>query len=81
MTDDELRAIFELGFNMKVVCDPRDYIEKMLAGMFGRQPHMSGDQRKRLMSKEKLAVECMAEGIIASITAAYNHSDKEEIDS
>lgn len=51
----------------------RDYIEKVIAGVFARQPHMSGDQRERLLPHERRRVEDAAITILETIAKLRNH--------
>lgn len=55
----------ELGIHVPL----REYFERTLAGLFGRQPDMSGDQRKRLLGHERARVESFATELLAILTA------------
>jgi hypothetical protein len=50
--------------NLKIHVPLRQYLERVLAGMFGRQPDMSGDQRKRLLPHELRRVEDTAQELL-----------------
>jgi hypothetical protein len=50
--EEVVRLELARAFGCEVHIRPRDFLEKTLAGLYGRQPDMSGDQRKRLLPHE-----------------------------
>lgn len=55
------------AFGQPIHVDPREFLERTLAGVFCRMPDMSGDQRKRLNSKERQAVAEIAGKLLAAL--------------
>lgn len=69
-TDEEkVERALSVAFGEPVDVPAGEFLERSLAGMFRRQPDMSGDQRKRLNGNERRAVEDMAGNILAALNA------------
>lgn len=64
--DRALKAALEEAFDEPIHIPLDDYLGKVLAGMFCRQPDISGDQRARLNAKERRAVDEVASGLLAA---------------
>jgi hypothetical protein len=65
--EDDLRVVLSGAFGEPVHVDPREFLERVLAGLFKRQPDMSGDQRKRLNQSELRAVEDVASCLLTAL--------------
>lgn len=65
--EDLVRQELARAFREQIHIRPRDYLEKVLAGVFGRQPDMSGDQRKRLNPHELACVGRVADGLMKAL--------------
>lgn len=64
--DRALKVALEEAFGEPIHIPLPDYLGKVLAGMFCRQPDMSGDQRARLNPKERRAVDEVASGLLVA---------------
>jgi hypothetical protein len=76
-TNGEVGLALSQAFGEPIHVEPREFIERVLAGMFGRQPDMSGDQRQRLMSGELRAVEDVAGMLMTAIVTLKTSADEE----
>lgn len=68
MTNPHLRDLLSRAFGEPIHIPPEDFLGKVIAGCFCRQPCMSGDQRDRLNSKERRAVDDAARSIAEALT-------------
>lgn len=68
MTNPHLRDLLSRAFGEPIHIPPEDFLGKVIAGCFCRQPCMSGDQRDRLNSKERRAVDDTARSIAEALT-------------
>lgn len=68
VTEERVREELSRAFAQPIHIRPRDFLEKSLAGLYMRQPDMSGDQRKRLARHELAAVgrevDCIMKALI-----------------
>jgi hypothetical protein len=65
-----LAATLSEAFGEPIHIDPRDYLEKILASLFRRQPAISGDQRERLHDTERRAVENVVDSLLKAFALA-----------